>query len=298
MNEGQYPGGPQYPNQGGYPQQQGYSNPQQSQQGYWAQQGGQPQMQQPQGYWSQQGGQPQMQQPQGYWAKQGAGYAAPQHGYPQQQGYPNPQQPPQGYWAQPNGQPQKSSTGLIVGIVIGAIVLVLLVGLAITYPAFVRYRELAKEAANGGLTQYYFENHKWEGLNDSALIIPESGNKFTWYRDRSNTGGDYYSGSYKLYLGEDAVDYLVDESEVSAFVDEDYVESLEKPEYGATKENFVCLVLTNEKEVFYGQEKEYKKGEQVTTTLYGFYVNDKDGNKLTLVKYKNPYEFNLVPKDK
>ena len=267
MNEGQYPGGPQYPNQGGYQQQQGYSNPQQSQQGYWAQQGGQPQMQQPQGYWSQQGRQPQMQQP-------------------------------QGYWAQLNGQPQKSSSGLIIGIVIGAIVLVLLVGLAITYPAFVRYRELAKEAANGGLTQYYFENHKWEGLNDSALIIPESGNKFTWYRDRSNTGGDYYSGSYKLYLGEDAVDYLVDESEVSAFVDEDYVESLEKPEYGATKENFVCLVLTNEKEVFYGQEKEYKKGEQVTTTLYGFYVNDKDGNKLTLVKYKNPYEFNLVPKDK
>ena len=260
MNEGQYPGGPQYPNQGGYPQQQGYSNPRQPQQGYWAQQGGQPQ------------------------------------GYTHQQGYP--QQPPQGYWAQPNGQPQKSSTGLIVGIVIGAIVLVLLVGLAITYPAFVRYRELAKEAANGGLTQYYFENHKWEGLNDSALIIPESDNKFTWYRDRSNTGGDYYSGSYKLYLGEDAVDYLVDESEVSAFVDEDYVESLEKPEYGATKENFVCLVLTNEKEVFYGQEKEYKKGEQVTTTLYGFYVNDKDGNKLTLVKYKNPYEFNLVPKDK
>ena len=283
MNEGQYPGGPQYPNQGGYQQQQGYSNPQQ--QGY-------PQQSQ-QGYWAQQGGQPQMQQPQqGYWAQQGAGYAAPQ------QGYPNPQQPPQGYWAQPNGQPQKSSSGLIIGIVIGAIVLVLLVGLAITYPAFVRYRELAKEAANGGLTQYYFENHKWEGLNDTALIIPESGNKFTWYRDRSNTGGDYYSGSYKLYLGEDAVDYLVDESEVSAFVDEDYVESLEKPEYGATKENFVCLVLTNEKEVFYGQEKEYKKGEQVTTTLYGFYVNDKDGNKLTLVKYKNPYEFNLVPKDK
>ena len=76
------------------------------------------------------------------------------------------------------------------------------------------------------------------------------------------------------------------------------IEDMENPTYGATRENFVCLVLTNEVEVHYGKKTKYDKDEQVTTTLYGYFVNDKDGDKLTLITYDNPYEFNLVPEEK
>ena len=104
--------------------------------------------------------------------------------------------------------------------------------------------------------------------------------------------------SQKCVIGDDAVEYLTTESEVKDNVTEDDIKELEAPEYGATRDNFVCLVLTNNKEVYYGEEHTYEGDDRVTTTLYGYFVNDKQGYKLTLVKYDNPYEFNLSPEEK
>ena len=147
-------------------------------------------------------------------------------------------------------------------------------------------------------TKDYFTSYQWEGINDPALIIPESDDTFIWYRDMDDKEGDYYSGTYKLYIGDEAVTYLTTEAEEKDSITEQDIIDMEAPEYGATRENFVCLVLTNEVECFYGQETTYPPEDQITSNLYGYFVNDKDGYKLTLVKYDNPYEFNLVPKEK
>lgn len=144
----------------------------------------------------------------------------------------------------------------------------------------------------------YFTTYQWEGLNDPALIIGESDGTFVWYRDREDKEGDYYSGTYKLYTGDEAVTYLTTESEDKDNITEQDIIDLEAPEYGATRENFVCLVLTNEVECYYGKETTYAPEDQITSNLYGYFVNDNDGYKLTLVTYGNPYEFNLVPKEK
>ena len=154
---------------------------------------------------------------------------------------------------------------------------------------------------NSNIARTYYRsgiNKVYVGVNDTALIIPESDGTFVWYRDKNDKDGDYYSGEYKLYIGDDAVEYLTTESEVKDNVTEDDIKELEAPEYGATRDNFVCLVLTNNKEVYYGEEHTYEGDDRVTTTLYGYFVNDKQGYKLTLVKYDNPYEFNLSPEEK
>ena len=278
MNQGQYPGNGQgYPNQGypqqGYPQ-QGY--PQQMNQGY-------PNQGYNQGY---------QQMNQGY----NQGYD--QHGY------------------LINGQPvqppvqKKSVKGLVIGlsVLIGSLLL-------ITFVLFMIFAVKSGQADrehnstsssskkeeskhDDGFDEEYLTSYDWVGLNDTALIIADPDNSFIWYRDGDDKDGDYYSGSFKLYVGDDAADYLLNESEVKDKVTEKDIEDMENPTYGATRENFVCLVLTNEVEVHYGKKTKYDKNEQVTTTLYGYFVNDKDGDKLTLITYDNPYEFNLVPEEK
>ena len=114
MSNDNWNGGNPPPPQGGYPQ-GGYPN------------------QPPQGYPQQ--GYPQ--QPQGGYPQQ------PQGGYPQQGGYPNqghPQQPPQGYGGQPPqqgyggqayGQPQPPQKSMLPWIIVGALLLVGIIGVII-----------------------------------------------------------------------------------------------------------------------------------------------------------------------
>ena len=292
--QGQFNGQQGYGQQGQFSGQQGYGQQGQfnGQQGY----GQQGQFNGQQGYG---------QQPQWNGQYNSPGYS--QQGYQSQSPLPTPQQY---HNQQSSSQTNKGvSAGVIIAIVIGAILLILGLLAAIMVPAIMRYKEKVEEAkqqyssdlAHEDVDSFgmnYFTSVQWEGKDNPALIIPESDNTFIWYRDKDDQDGDYYSGSFKLYVGEEAVDYLLNESEVSDKVTKDDIEDMEDPKYGATEENFVCLSLTNEKEVHYGVESEYEGDDQMTTTLYGFFVNDSDGNKLTLVNYGNPYEFNLVPKKK
>ena len=267
--------------------------------------------------------QPQQTPPQGQWQQ-------PQQTPPQGQWQQSQQMPPQGQWQQPQ-PPKKSNTGLIVGIIIGVLVVVFVLPALIILPALNKYMKKAEESKNQMnqhtevVTQYdddsdsdshndsgkdskdskqsvidydYFVSKDWIGLNDTALIEVDENGTFTWFRDRDNQDGDYYSGTFKFYTGDEAVNYITTESEVKDNVTEEDIKENEAPEYGATRENFVCFVITNEKEVFHGEENTYEPADQVTTTLYGYFVNDKDGEKLTLIKYGNPYEFNLVPEEK
>ena len=67
----------------------------------------------------------------------------------------------------------------------------------------------------------YFAANNWVGVNDDALIIPETDGTFVWYRDGNDKDGDYYSGEYELYMADDAVEYLTTESEVKDSVTEE-----------------------------------------------------------------------------
>ena len=221
-----------------------------------------------------------------------------------------------------NGQPvqpavqKKSLKGLIIGLSVGLGSLLLIA--AILFIVFVgkaadddfesssshsssKEKDEDKdddEEKDKEFDKEYFTSYDWVGLNDTALIIAEPDNTFIWYRDGDNKNGDYYSGTFKLYVGDDAADYLLNDSEVKDKITDDDLKDMENPQYGATRENLVCIALTNEEEVHYGKKAEYDEDEQITTSLYGYFVNDRDGEKLTLVAYGNPYEFNLVPEEK
>ena len=305
MNEGQYPGGPQYPNQGGqpqgYPQQEaGYAAPQQGgqpqvnpqqqvgypqqggqlQPGYWAQQGGQPQGNpnqggQPQpGYWAQQGVQPQVNpnqggQPQpGYWAQQGGqpqGNPQPQ-GYPQQQvGYPqqfngNPQP---GYWSNPQNQGSKSHVGLIIGIVVGVIVLFFVI-------CFIAGIFSGISGASSDINKSKFCDNKWVEYYSNSYLVPKSDGTFKYYKDKTDLTDYYYTGHYKLYVGDEGIDYVV--NDLSEYgVTRDEIQGLIDRNDKYKKGNFVCLVLDNEECIIDGENTATST---VTTPYYGFYVKE------------------------
>jgi len=121
---------PPWPSQGRYPQQ---GQPQQGQP-----QGGYPQQPPPQGGYPQPGYPPQGQPPQGQPPQGGyqpQSYLGPFQGQPPQGGYPGQggqggyQPPPQGPYGPPQGtQPPRRSTGVIIGIVVAAVVLLVAVG--------------------------------------------------------------------------------------------------------------------------------------------------------------------------
>ncbi len=287
MNEGQYPGGPQYPNQGGqpqgYPQQQvGY--PQQGgqpQPGYWAQQGGQPQGNpnqggQPQpGYWAQQGGQPQGNpqpqvgypnqggQPQpGYWAQQGG---QPQVNPQQQVGYPqqfngNPQP---GYWSNPQNQGSKSHVGLIIGIVVGVIVLFFVI-------CFIAGIFSGISGASSDINKSKFCDNKWVEYYSNSYLVPKSDGTFKYYKDKTDLTDYYYTGHYKLYVGDEGIDYVV--NDLSEYgVTRDEIQGLIDRNDKYKKGNFVCLVLDNEECIIDGENTATST---VTTPYYGFYVKE------------------------
>ena len=135
----------QNPNQG-YPQQPQQGYPQQPQQGY-------PQQPVNQGYPQQGYIPPQPQQGAGYGAPQQPqqGYGAPQQGYQQPNaGYGAPQQPQ---------QPKKSNTGLIIGIVVGALVL-----LAVLAVVFIKLFKV--EIKNGYASEDQVVEKIFTALND------------------------------------------------------------------------------------------------------------------------------------
>ena len=209
-----------------------------------------------------------------------------QQGYQQQ---PYGQQPQQGY-PQP---PKKSKTGLIVGLIMGGVFLFILVGLiviAIILPILIK-----KNIQDKRFSESEFAKYEWDSLSDTSCIIPDNYGRYIMYRDKDDTNGDYYSGEYKIYTGDSGVSYITSFTEKDLVpVTEDTIENMENPTYGATRENFVVLVLTCEESVFYGESSTVND----TSVFYGFYVHDSQGEKLTFANTNSMMEYNFVPVDK
>ncbi len=133
----------------------------------------------------------------------------------------------------------------------------------------------ANDAGKSDISQSKFRSIKWVEQNDRSYLVPGYGNTFKYYKDKNNLTDYYYTGHYKLYIGEEAIDYVVNDlsdyevtkSEINDFIDRN-------EEY--TKENFVCLVLENEECIIGGKNTAEKT---VTTPYYGFYIKDNSGRE-------------------
>lgn len=118
----------------------------------------------------------------------------------------------------------------------------------------------------------------------SLLELKKDGS-FKYYKNKDNLTDNYYEGTYKVYRGEKAIEYI--DSELSQYgLTRQEQEDLINNNREYREDNYYCLVLKNKKCIVGGKNT---LPDEVETPYYGFYLNNSIG--LVNMKTANIYEF-------
>ena len=125
----------------------------------------------------------------------------------------------------------------------------------------------------------FFTSHSWvetEASDGNSYLVFESGEKFKYYREKGVDDNYYCIGTYDLYVGDDAVDYVVNDLSMYGFTKKDIDRALESfdqcPEYC-----FFSLVLNNEQCIIDGNNT---LQDVLSTPYYCVYYGDGDDGTL------------------
>lgn len=112
--------------------------------------------------------------------------------------------------------------------------------------------------------------YDWEA-GDGSLLELHSDGSFVWYQDPKVTDDYYYSGTYEVYMGQEAYDHVT--KNLSSYgVTGPELDDVFDRNSDYSLENFCCLVLTNEELII---DKENTLDSPGDTPCYGFYFEDK-----------------------
>ena len=134
-------------------------------------------------------------------------------------------------------------------------------------------------------------NQDWVETNDGSYLTFKSGKQFVYYKDIDVDDDYYYEGSYEIYIGNKAVDYVVNDLEDYGVTDEELEDLFDRNEK-YDEENFICLVLNNETCIIGGENTMEKP---VFTPYYGFILVDGDKVVLDVANMNTGTQFNFVP---
>lgn len=135
------------------------------------------------------------------------------------------------------------------------------------------------------------EGAKWQAEDGSLLVLNDDGT-FIWYQDGGNRDDDYYTGSYQIYFGKKAINYIAEE--LSQYgLDKEAQEEMIGHGKARAKTKYLCLVL-DQKEYILNGRNTLKQSE--TRPFYGFLTKDDtyfDLIDMTEMVYRS---FNRMPK--
>lgn len=111
----------------------------------------------------------------------------------------------------------------------------------------------------------------WEE-DDGSLLVLNKDNTFKYYRDKDDLTNYYYEGTYKVYCGEDAVEYISEDLEDYGVTEKEQRDIFDRnEEYNV--DNYYCLVLNNKTCMIDGENT---MEEPVMTPYFGFYLEKYD----------------------
>ena len=111
-------------------------------------------------------------------------------------------------------------------------------------------------------------NTTWRASDESEVVF--SDNKIDWYRYPDDRLNSYYSGTYTFYMGEAAVEHLLNDMSEYGITDEK-LQSLFKRNDEYSKDNFVVVDIKYDKLIVNHNEQSISKPE---APWYGFILND------------------------
>lgn len=128
--------------------------------------------------------------------------------------------------------------------------------------------------------------YSWKATDGSILYLETDGT-FKWYRYEKIRNDSYYEGTYSLYNGKKAVDYITEELKeynVTSKMQMDMIESVED----ASLENYYCVVLNNDRCIVDGKNT---LREKTVVPYYGFYYAENEFFDLVNLVTENYFQF-------
>lgn len=190
-----------------------------------------------------------------------------------------------------NNDKQKSSTGLIVAVIIVSVVAACGIGFGI----YGMLQNLQKDQkilelqaqlsiALDGLGQItdiddiddietvdddsLISNTTWIASDGSEAVFTET--EINWYKDSEDHSDNYYSGTYEFYIGEDAIDYVTQDLSEYGITKSELKTLFDKnPEY--SKDNFVVFDIRYDEFIMDGEEQVIARP---LSPWYGFILED------------------------
>lgn len=138
------------------------------------------------------------------------------------------------------------------------------VGLAIIIVLFVIISGLSFGSEGSSL----IANTRWVADDNSEVIF--SIDRIDWYKDASVHTDNYYSGKYKFYIGEEAVEYITEELEDYG-VTESELESLFSRNEKYNESNFVVFDIRYDEFIMNGKSQTISRP---LVPWYGFILED------------------------
>lgn len=128
----------------------------------------------------------------------------------------------------------------------------------------------------------YLTGNKWESTSGMMLNLDKDGT-FKFYKDKSNKDDNYYSGTFTVKNGQEAVDYLEKTHELPAENQRTAMAS-----FGVDENYYYALILTNKECIENGANT---LTEENDVTYYGYYAPDYEYLNLYSLKTMSQYEF-------
>ncbi len=128
----------------------------------------------------------------------------------------------------------------------------------------------------------YLSGNKWSGSEGVLLDLKDDGT-FMFYQKEENKSDNYYSGSFQVLNGQDAIAYMTEEYEFS-----EESQRTAMNQFNISDEFYYVLVLNNEECIVNGENtlKEKNKSE-----YFGYYMADNEYLNLTSLQTMAQIDF-------
>ena len=128
----------------------------------------------------------------------------------------------------------------------------------------------------------YLSGNKWESTAGMLLDLDKEGT-FKFFKDKSDKEDNYYSGTFEVKNGSEAVEYL---EEVHALPAESQRSAMVR--FGVDENYYYALILTNKECIENGANTLSEENE---VAYYGYYMPDYEYLNLYSLKTMSQYEF-------
>ena len=123
---------------------------------------------------------------------------------------------------------------------------------------------------NNTISKYQIIGNSWLEQTYNSLLDLNFDGTFKYYQNNSNLTDNYYEGTYEIYVGAEAIKYITVDLEKYGVTYEELNEVFARnSQY--SEENFLCIVLTNNKCIIDGQNT---LTNTVEVPYFGFYLDN------------------------